>query len=352
MAVSITHVRRLLLLAIPAAGVMIWLSALSHSEPHPAPALQMPPLPAMTVVVPHSFPPQYQVDENGRPTGFAIDIMDAVARRANLNINYRVEENWLATMAALRTGQADIIPNLGITPERQRDFDFSQPVETFSISLFVRDGFDGIDQIDDLAGRPVAVVAGNTAVGLLQQRRGVKLFIHASFEEAIFALLAGEVDALVAPVPVIQELAREARVEDRLQQVGKPLLEIKRAMAVKKGNLTLLEHLDRAVAQLVDAEEYRNIYARWYLPPEPFWTVQRLAWLGGSFLIVSILGMASWRYITQRRLNQCLAKQLEELRLFQKLTIGRELRIKQLKQENARLRSLYETPSSKHRDGP
>ena len=52
---------------------------------------------------------------------------------------------------ALQTGQADLIPNMGITPERQQKFDFSLPIMRMSVSLYVRAGLPEIRGLQDLA---------------------------------------------------------------------------------------------------------------------------------------------------------------------------------------------------------
>lgn len=315
-------------------------------------AQEAPPVRKVTAAIPRHFPPQYHLDANGQPKGFAIDVMEAVAKRANLRIRYHVEENWLDVLAAVQMRRADLIPNLGITETRMRDFDYSIPVETFPVSIFVRREYDKIKGIDDLANHRVAVMAGNVAVDLLKDRRGVELVMRPSMEEAMFALLTGEVDVLVAPAPPVLALAREARMESRIEPVGKPLIEIKRAIAVRKGDTELLARLNRAIDTFAASDEYRAIYLRWHAPPAPFWTAGRVGWLAGTLLLTTVFGMTFWRYRSQVALNRRLEQQLDELRRFQKLTIGRELRMKELREENALLRSrLGQSPSGNGEPG-
>lgn len=314
---------------------------------------QEPPPREVTAAIPRHFPPQYHLDEKGRPGGFAIEVMEEVAKRANLHVRYRVEKNWVDVMAAVKARRADLIPNFGITETRLRDFDFSLPVETFPVSVFVRRDYDKIKGIDDLPNHRVAVVAGNVAVDLLKGRRGIELVVHPSFEESMFALLTGEADAFVAPAPPVLELAREARMESRIEAVGKPLIEIKRAMAVRRGDAELLARLNRAIEPFVDSKEYRAIYLRWHAPPTPFWTAARVGWLFGALLLATLLGMGFWRHYVVVALNRRLEQQLDELRRFQKLTMGRELRMKELREEIALLRSrLGEPPPSDKEPGP
>lgn len=299
----------------------------------------------VVAAVPQHFPPQYRLDTEGRPGGFAVEVMEAVARHADLRVRYRIEPNWSETTAAVRERRADLIPNFGITAERRRDFDFSPPLETFAVAVFVRRNLGHIRGADDLPGHRVAVVEKNVAVDLLKNRPGVELVYHADFSGALFALLAGNVDAFVAPVPPVLKLAQDARVEERIETVGAPLAEIKRAMAVRKGDIGLLTHLNRAIEPFLQTPEYRAIYSRWYGTPTPFWTVTRVLWVvggtAGTVLLIVALGMGLWRYRSVLALNRRLEHRLDELRRFQQATVARELRMKELKDENERLKARW-----------
>jgi ABC-type amino acid transport substrate-binding protein len=98
----------------------------------------------VVAVVPRSWPPQYSVDDSGLPAGFAIDVMNEVAARANLTVTYVIAENFVAAVDVLRRGDADLIPNSGILAERMDVFAFTVPVETFVVSLFVRNDTNDI----------------------------------------------------------------------------------------------------------------------------------------------------------------------------------------------------------------
>ncbi len=50
----------------------------------------------VTVGVPQSLPPYYPWDEDGDPSGFAVDAMNEVAKRAGFKVTCRVAENSAA----------------------------------------------------------------------------------------------------------------------------------------------------------------------------------------------------------------------------------------------------------------
>jgi len=273
-----------------------------------------PSLRQVTVGVPQSFPPYYLLDEYGNPSGFAVDTMNEVAKRAGLLVTYRVKKNWGEIFKALRTGDIDIVPNLGITNRRKEYAAYTVPLETFHISIFVRDDTHDVKGLGDLSGRPVAVVATNAARRILKSRDDIQLRVFDNFTEALFALLSAEVDAFAFPEPVTWKLAREARVDKQIKVVGEPLKEIRRGMAVPKDKVELLAVLDRAVRDFVASPEYRKVYVAWFGKPDPYWTVARVAWTMGGLIAVLFLFMGWWRYRVGVRMIQVSQKSEKRLR--------------------------------------
>ena len=88
--------------------------------------------------VPMNSPPQYSLDPDGRPVGFAIDVMDRLADRAGFKVDYQVYPTWKDVFMALERGGAEIIPNTGITHDRETFCRFTLPVENLHLSLVIR----------------------------------------------------------------------------------------------------------------------------------------------------------------------------------------------------------------------
>ena len=202
-------------------------------------------------VVPRSWPPQYTVNEDGNPTGFAIDVMDAVAERAGLSVKYIIKETWTEVSETLQNGKADLIPNLGISEKRKSYALFASPVETFRISLFARADSKDLVGLSDLSGHKVGAVEFNIAARLLKPRLGTNLEIFPSFQEALFSLLSGTVDVIAFPEPVALKLARAAGVDDRIKVIGAPLKEVKRAIAVRKDLPELQAVVEKAMGDFI-----------------------------------------------------------------------------------------------------
>ncbi|MDO9528436.1 MAG: transporter substrate-binding domain-containing protein [Syntrophales bacterium] len=257
----------------------------------------------VTAAVPKNFPPYYFVDESGRPKGFAIDIMDRIAEMVGMRVTYLVEDSWTDAVEAVKSGRADMIPNIGITANRKAYFDYTAAVETFAISIFVRKDTNYIKGVDDLAGHKVAAIKYNIAVTLLQDHEGVDLKVFNDPREAVFELLSGHVDAVLYPAPVFMKIVRDAKVDHSIKIVGKPLKEIKRAIAVSKGNVNLLNRLNGAVNRFVGTNDYQHIYLKWFGKPQPFWTISRVVLTMSGLFLILFTAMALWRYNSIIKLN-------------------------------------------------
>ncbi|MDP6345962.1 MAG: transporter substrate-binding domain-containing protein, partial [Alphaproteobacteria bacterium] len=245
--------------------------------------------------VPAHWPPQYDQDKKGRPTGFAIDVMEGIAGRLELRLDYRVYQDFRSVSEAWERGEIDIIPNSGITPARRENALFTAPVETFVVSIFVRNGMSDITGPATLAGRRVSVVARNIGHSLLKERRDIDLVVHQDVRAALFDLLAGETDALVFPKPVLLHVARKIGVEGKIEALAPPLKELKRGIRVQKHEIALHAALNRAVVEFRNSPDYQAIYRKWYGAPEPVWSMPRLLWLMAGTVVVLVIVMAWWR---------------------------------------------------------
>lgn len=257
-----------------------------------------------------NWPPQYQLDDTGRPTGFAIDLLEQVADAANLAIDYTVMDSWEQLSDALRRRRIDLIPNLGISREREQWAAFTSPVETFPVVIFIRRSTSDIQSARDLTHHVVGTVQFNVGTRLMQQRDDIELRIFRSIEEAFFELLAGQVDALVYPKPVMLKLAMAAGLEELITSVGEPLLEVKRAIAVRRDDHQLLRQLEPAVLEFVHSTAYLNLYAKWFGRPRSLWTPKRIVMLMTLLIIVSTIASVIWHNLRTTAINHRLRQSI------------------------------------------
>jgi PAS domain S-box-containing protein len=259
------------------------------------------PADTITAAVIADWPPYYMIGADGRPTGLAIDIFDVVAAQAGFVPRYVRYPSFAAAQAALSAGEIDVIPNMGIV--EGRDFLFTTSVGAFDIGLFVRKSSPDIHSISDVRGE-VAVVESNIGKRIVAEVPGIDSIVYGDVREALFRLLAGDVEAVVFASPVTWALARSARIDHQIREVPPPLAEVKRAVAVQLGREDLRTRLDREIGAFVGSAQYAAIYRRWHQPPEPFWTGKRVALVGLAVLVFAALVGAVWRVVTLRRADE------------------------------------------------
>jgi ABC-type amino acid transport substrate-binding protein len=150
----------------------------------------------------YDFKPLVYQDEDGQARGIYVDLLNAVSREENWNVEY-VHCNWPKCLELLERGQIDLMTGILSSPERQEKFDFSR-VSVLSTwgQLYSRPGA-GIEGFRDLEGKSIAVVERGYFYPRLRQyleRFDVDArFVRVATYRDVFRLTArGEVDACSA----------------------------------------------------------------------------------------------------------------------------------------------------------
>ena len=105
-------------------------------------------------------PPLIFRDEQGRPQGIYVDVLEHVARQERWALQY-VEGAWDQGPERLRRGEIDLLLAIGYSPERSRQFEFSHEllIENWGQVYAPRNA--NIQTLLDLTGRRLAVVRGD-----------------------------------------------------------------------------------------------------------------------------------------------------------------------------------------------
>ncbi|MCL5422552.1 MAG: PAS domain S-box protein, partial [Nitrospirae bacterium] len=260
-----------------------------------------------------NYPPvSFRDKHTNAPSGFFVDIMDSVAERAGLQVNYVCKDGWAEMIHTIESGEAD----LGVllkSSQREKKLLFSTPIDTTYFSFFARSQ-SRVDAEKAPEGYAVGVVRGSMSCEQLKRRPDVNLRTYGSYQEGVFGLLAGEIGLFAGEESMILKCVRETRLEDRIKKVGKPFLERERGLAVKKDNVQLLRLLNKALCGFTGSPEYQRIYLTWYGAPAPHWTNRRIFAASGLFLFIVVCGMALWRYVSIARINRELVRNITERR--------------------------------------
>lgn len=267
----------------------------------------------LSAIVPETFPPYYQLNEKGEIEGFAIDMMNAVSKRAGFKVEYEIKKTWSDVFREMKEGKADLIPNVGATESREKYLDFTHSVETFRISLFIRkESAAKFTSKANLSGKSIGAVKSNVGYKVLLKLKDFRAVAFDSFEQAYYALLSGQIDALAYPEAVTWNLLSRANEERRVEVLGEPLAEIKRVIGVRKGEYEILSALNVAIDELIASEEYVKIYNHWFSRPPLFWTKDRVVIASSLVFLIILIVFSVWRYYLLIRHKRELSFEVKE----------------------------------------
>ena len=265
--------------------------------------------PVIRAAMPRNFAPEYQVDNDQRPAGLAIELIESIARRADYEVEYQVYDTWLEAMDSLAAGAVDLIPQMGITAERREFALFTDPVYTFRVSVFVRSENTSVNSVRDMQGITVGAVGSNIGEFLLRTLPKHQPRLYTEAKTALLELVSGNIDALVYPAPAVWRLARDFEIDHLMRELDPPLKEVKRAVAVSQDRPDLHSDIQAVLPGLIQSQEYRDLIQRWFASPKPFWNSQRVVMLVAVVVAIMVSLVFLVRYWSLRTLYAKLLRE-------------------------------------------
>ncbi|GAA0480461.1 amino acid ABC transporter substrate-binding protein/permease [Alkalibacterium indicireducens] len=211
-----------------------------------------------------TFAPFEFQNEDGDYVGIDIELLAAIAE--DQGFDYELAPmNFSAGLQALETNQVDgMIAAMGITPERQESFDFSDPYFESGPVLAVREDDEEINSYEDLDGKTLAVKVGTTGAEFAQELAADYDIDISQFEDSATmyeAVLAGHADGAIEDYPVMAYAIQQG-LELRFPE--EPELGDEYGFAVNRGqNQELLEMFNAGLANVMEDGTYDEIVERY-----------------------------------------------------------------------------------------
>jgi diguanylate cyclase (GGDEF)-like protein/PAS domain S-box-containing protein len=269
------------------------------------------------------------MDKTGKPAGFAVDVMNAIAAQSGLHVSYIFGRNWEELQQMLLSGKADLVPILVVNKERSKLFAFSRPMEVTPIAWMTR---KSSPHKQYQPGLKTGVIRGSAAEDRLLSDQIPVTKQYNSLQEMLFNLLAGEVDLVLGPATNARRLASDAGLDDQIRIITPALFEAKRSIALRKDNGALLQQLNDSIDRFIGSKEYRQIHASWWQPAKPFWTTRKILMTTTTLLVLLGGGLVWWRYRSLKTVSRDLKTSRDELQQ-QTVSLEREINEKQRTQE-------------------
>jgi len=206
------------------------------------------------------YPPFSFYDQHGELDGFDVAVSRAVARHMDRPLAI-VTTEWDGILAGLLAGRYDaIIGSMAITPQREAVALFSDPYYLSGAQLFIhRDRVDEIQDMEDVRGRRLGVVVGETYEHHLRRHHPEVEVVPYDDSQLIFQDLAlGRLDGFLSDRLVGRWQIRSAGAP--FLPAGDLLYEERIGIPVTRDNPELLEGINRALAELRHSGELDSLF--------------------------------------------------------------------------------------------
>lgn len=222
---------------------------------------------SLRVATEGAYPPLNYVDENGKPTGFDVDIAREICVHLKRECVFVIVP-WDQLLAGLQAGKYEMIAaSMAKTPERERLADFTDSYYR-THNIFV--GRAGASVAPEaLRGRTIASQAGTIYAEYLHQHHDgpSRILLTATIEESYAALVSGAADFVLSDTLSTFGFLRSDPGQP-FDILGEPVdvdgRGIGAYLQVQKGNDTLREAVNKALREMRLDGTYHKVNARYF----------------------------------------------------------------------------------------
>ncbi|UYO94513.1 glutamine ABC transporter substrate-binding protein GlnH [Pollutimonas sp. M17] len=205
----------------------------------------------------------FEFKQDGKYTGFDIELWDAIAKQAGLKYSLRPMD-FNGIIPGLQTRNIDVaLAGITIRDDRKKVIDFSDPYYESGLAILVGKDNNTIKTAKDLEGKMVAVKIGTATVDYLKANvPNAKLKLFPNIDNAFLELATGRVDAVVHDTPNLQYFAKTGG-QGRVKVVGSLKSGDFYGIAFPKGS-DLVPTVNKALKALQDNGQYDALYTKWF----------------------------------------------------------------------------------------
>lgn len=203
-----------------------------------------------------TFPP-FEYSENGKRTGFDVDLIEAIAATIGKKVEW-TDIDFKGLIPGLVAKRFDVAASaIYITDERRKVVDFTDPYYPGGLVVMVKKGNTSIHGPEDLGGKKVAVQVGTKSVNFLKEKFPEAQRVEVEKNQEMFQLVEiGRADAAVTGKPAAKLYAR---ARGTLQVLDKQLTVEEYGYAIRKDEPELTRQFNAALKKLKADGSYQKL---------------------------------------------------------------------------------------------
>ncbi len=211
-----------------------------------------------------TWPPMEYLDDKKQIVGYSSDYIKAVAKEMGINIEVR-NVAWDGIFAGVAAGNYDVIASsVTITPERQKQFLFSDPYCEIRQSVIMPLG-KSIKDLAELKGKKVGGQIGTTGIFVLEKANvGAVIKEYEDVGLAMQDMANGRIDAVICDGPVAKFYANKKKDFENKFHVtlttGDPEFY---GFTLQKGNDALVKIINEGIAKVKAKGIEKELMLKW-----------------------------------------------------------------------------------------
>ena len=201
-------------------------------------------------------------DESGNLTGFDVEIATEVAKRLGVEPEFK-ETQWDAIFAGLDAKRFDMIANqVGIRPDRQEKYDFSDPYITSAAVLIVHKDNNEVKTFEDIKGLNAAQSLTSN-YGELAKKNGANLVSVEGFTQSVELLSSKRVDVTINDRISFLDYTKQ-RPDAPIKIAATSEDASASGLMFRKGSDKLVAEVNKALTEMVEDGTYKKISEKWF----------------------------------------------------------------------------------------
>ena len=241
-------------------------------------------------------------DKQGIPTGMSKDYLTLIEQRLGRKFELVLHQSWQEGYARLKRGEIDMATMVSETPERLDFWAFTEPYLNIPIVIATQQDVTYIADIQQLAGKRVAVVDGYALTEWIPRDfPQIRLVKVKTSLDGLQRLQRGEVDAFIDNFLIIGYQQAKHGFSN-LKVAGATPYSNAQRMAVRKDWAPFAGILQKALDSISETER-SDIYNRWLPVRYERSFDYALFWRMLGVFIVILLGFLLWNRKLEREIR-------------------------------------------------
>jgi L-cystine transport system substrate-binding protein len=209
-----------------------------------------------------TYPPFTFHDTSGKLTGFDVELAEEVAKRIGVNVEFK-ETQWDGMFAGLDAKRFDMIANeVGIRPDRQEKYDFSDPYIKSAAVLIVSKDNDKVKAFEDIKGLNAAQSLTSN-YGDMARKYGANIVGVEGFQQSVELLTQKRVDLTINDkISYLDYMKQKPDAPIKIAATSDDASAS--AFMFRKNSDTLVDEVNKALKAMVDDGTYTKISEKWF----------------------------------------------------------------------------------------